>query len=305
MSGNWLALRRVGEWAGLSDKSLEKYLSIVRPIHHGALQNSNVQNNRTDSPPEVYFNFLNSRVLSNPEVVEFLEGEGVEKSKVSAFESAQVPIQEAFRKRSVVDYGLDELVDLVMLLKLFDEYRERTGESYIEPLEKVHTLVYLTNHRISEERSDQFSATYLEFGMLERTGFRYTFNKRDGYVWSDSLQRDIDRLVAWNALDKGLIDEPKTEWDISYSVSLGTAAEVFLTRFKSKLSNFDSFLLNEWERKQDSVLRDLADTSKIGLSDHLSTIPGFADRSAGQIVLNGRARQFEADDQTSGVKTNA
>jgi len=226
----------------------------------------------------------------------------VDDEVVSQFEEGDVPVQQAFQEYSVVDYGLDELVDLIMLIKLFDEHRNRTGDNVIEPLEKAHTLIYLVNHRLSEESSGQLKFDSLGFGMLERTGFRYTFNKKDGYVWSDSLQRDIDRLVAWNVLNKEVIENPETEWDISYSISLGTAAEMFLARFRTKLSNFEGFLLKEWELKQDGVLKDLADTSKVGLVDHLQTISKFNDCPEGRIVLNGRPTRFETNDTVTKEK---
>ncbi|WP_281195744.1 hypothetical protein [Halorubrum sp. F4] len=303
MSVEWLAVRRVGEWAGLREESLEDYLSLIDPIHENAIENPNSPVNGVDDSQSNYFDLLNTYVFSSVEVVGLLKERGVDQEIVAKFEKGNVPIQEAFNQYSVVDYGLDELVDLIMLIKFFDQYQDRTGESAVQPLEKVHTLIYLVNHRLSEEDSN--STTSLGFGMLERTGFRYTFRKREGFVWSDSLQRDIDRLVAWSVLDKEIVEDPQQEWDLSYAVSAGKAAEMFLVRFRSELDSFDSLLLNEWEFKQNDVLRDLADSSKVGLTDHLKTISKFADCPEGRIVLNGRAKRFENKDDNTEIAINA
>jgi len=301
MSDEWLALRRVGEWAGLEGEQLSDYLSIVRPIHEDALRHRKEQGEGFAALRGRYFEFLNESVLSRPPVVDFVRNQGVDNTIVAQFESGDIPVRTAFRELNVVDYGLDDIVDFVMLLKLFKRYRELTDQEAIRPLENLHSLVYLVNYRLSE--ADSGSITDLSgFGMLEKTGYRYTFERRNGYAWSESLQRDQDRLFAWQILDRELIDEPQPEWELTYSVSLGEAAELFLTRFEARLNSFDSLLLREWEVKQNEVLEDLASSSKSGIASHLRSLHSFESGKEGEIVLNGRPKRFE-DEQKKQAAT--
>ena len=301
MTDRWLALRRVGEWVGFEGEELSEYLTTVRPIHDQALQDRKGRDTKRDLRGE-YFEFLNENVLSAEPVVTHLRRYQVDEEIVGLFETGSVPIKDTFRSQSVIDYELDEIVDFVMLLKLLERYQQKAEED-IEPLENLHSFVYLTNYRLSE--SDSYTVTEDHgFGMLEETGFRYTFERRDDYVWSDSLQRDLDRLVAWQLLDKDLAENPKPEWDRTYSVSLGQAANLFLTRFEKRLNNFDSLLLNEWERRQNSVIEDFATSSKVGISSHLESLDRFSSCSDGHIVLNGRAKKFTSDQNQQEVLIN-
>ncbi|MDB2262254.1 hypothetical protein PM031_15500 [Halorubrum ezzemoulense] len=296
-----MALRRVGEWVGFEGDELSEYLATVRPIHNQALEDRKAGQAERDLRDE-YFEFLNENVLSAEPVITHLRRYQTDEEVVGLFETASVPIRDTFRSQSVIDYELDEIVDFVMLLKLLERYH-KMADSGIEPLENLHSLVYLTNYQLSE--SDSYSVTEDHgFGMLEKTGYRYTFERRDDYVWSDSLQRDLDRLVAWQLFDRELIDEPKPEWDRTYSISLGQAATLFLTRFEKRLDSFDSLLLKEWEMRQNDVIDDFATSSKVGISSHLESLDRFSNSSDGQIVLNGRAKKFTSDQDQRGIKIN-
>ncbi len=292
MADRWLALRRVGEWAGFEGDELSEYLTTIRPVHDQALQIRKERAPESDLHAE-YFDFLNETVFPAEPVVSYLRDKQIEKRIIERFETGSVPVKEAFRELNVVDYGLDEIVDFVMLLKLLEEFQER-AEAPIEPIENLHSLTYLVNYRLSESDSHSVSDDH-GFGMLEKTGFRYTFERRDNHVWSDSLQRDQDRLIAWQILNKDVIDNPQPEWDISYNVSLGEAADLFLTRFENRLNDFDSFLLKEWEKHQQSVLKDFATSSKAGISSHLDSLEPFSNCPQGRIVLNGRPKRFKSD----------
>ena len=305
MSKESLALRRIGEWAGLQGDQFKNFLSTVRPILSRALDERQQRQIGFDDLRDEYFDFLNEYVLSTDAVVDFLHSNNVDREVVERFEMGSVPIKATFREQSVVYYGLDEIVDFVMVLKLFKRYKELTGSDSIEPLEKFHSLVYLINHRLSEEDASHLIEDTRGFGMLWKTGYRYTFEKRDDYAWSESLQRDLDRLFAWRIIDRNVIEDPKPEWDLDYTISLGEAAELFLTRFETRLTEFDSVLLSEWERKQNNVLEDLANSSRTGISDHLRSIERFKRCRQENIVLNGRPKRFESHESTEQMKINA
>lgn len=301
MPDRWLALRRVGEWVGLEGDQLSEYLATVRPIHDHALQARKEEDSKSDLR-DTYFEFLNEAVFPADPIVSYLQQNQVDNQIVAQFKTGSVPIEDAFKALSVIDYGLDEIVDFVMLLKLLEQYQER-AKTAVEPLENLHSLVYLVNYRLSELDSYAVSDDH-GFGMLEKTGFRYTFERRGNYVWSDSLQRDQDRLVAWQILNREIIDTPQPEWDITYSVSLGEAAELFLTRFRKRLNSFDSLLLNEWEIQQNNVLNDFATSSKAGISSHLESLERFNNCGDGKIVLNGRAKRFKSDQDQQKIRVN-
>lgn len=286
---------------GFEGDELSEYLATVRPIHDQALEDRKGSDTESDLRGE-YFAFLNKNVFPAQPVVTHLRRYQIDEEVVGLFETGSVPIRDTFRSQSVIDYELDEIVDFVMLLKLVERYQKR-ADSVIEPLENLHSFVYLTNYQLSESGSYSVTEDH-GFGMLEKTGFRYTFERRGNYVWSDSLQRDLDRLVAWQLLDRELSDEPKPEWDRTYSISLGQAATLFLARFEKRLDNFDSLLLNEWEMRQNSVIDDFATSSKVGISSHLESLNRFSNCSDGQIVLNGRAKKFTSDQNQRGVAIN-
>lgn len=301
MPDRWLALRRVGEWTGLKSEKLSEYLATVRPIHDQALEARKERDSKSDLRDE-YFDFLNEAVFPAEPVVSYLRRNQVEDQIVKQFEAGSVPVEDAFRTLNVIDYGLDEIVDFVMLLKLLERYRDR-ADSAVRPLENLHSLVYLVNYRLSKSDSHAVSDDH-GFGMLEKTGFRYTFERRGDYVWSDSLLRDLDRLASWQILNREIIDTPQPEWDITYSVSLGEAAELFLTRFENRLNSFDSFLLNEWEIQQNDVLKDFATSSKAGISSHLGSLERFSNCANGKIVLNGRPKRFKSDQNEKKIQIN-
>ncbi|NHN59802.1 MULTISPECIES: hypothetical protein [Halorussus] len=293
MVNEWLAIQRVGEWAGLKGQELDDYLKTAREIHEDALED---RGGEFDLDSQ-YFEFLNQEVFSKDEIQVLLKEFEVSEITVSHFEESSVPIEEAFQAHTVVDYGIDEIADFVMLLKLIDKHQQLTGKEHIKPLEKFHSLVYMVNNRLSQEDNPQISNSDLEFGMLERTGYRYSFRKKQSYPWSSSLQRDRDRLFAWNLLDSSPLEESQESWDISYSVSLGDAAQMFLTRFESKLENFDSVLLKEWDLKQRKVLEDFADSSMTGIEDQLESQDRYNEHDAGETILNGRPKRFESTNQ--------
>jgi len=305
MSNEWLALQRTGEWAGLHDDQLEAYLSQTHPVLKQALNARKEQGIGFGDLESELFKFLNEAVLSADPVVQFLRDENIDEEIIHYFETGTVPIRDAFREHSVVNYGLDEIVDFIMLLKLLKRYKELTKVDSVRPLEKLHSLVYLVNHRLSQEDASHSIEDTMGFGMLWKTGYRYTFEKRSDYTWSESLQRDLDRLFAWKILDRDIIDTPKPEWDLTYQVSLGEAAELFLNRFETRLDTFDSVLLKEWKRKQNSVLEDLADSSKTGVSDYLRSIDRFDVSKQDEVVLNGRPKRFESQKTINKITINA
>lgn len=288
MVKEWLAIQRVGTWLGLSDSQLNDFVSEAQNIHQRSLEEER-ENYDFDSE---YFRFLNMEVFSDSGLIRLLKRLDVSDQQVAQFHDGSVPVDQAFGSQSVVDYGLDELVDLVMLLKLVQEYQETIGTKTIKPLEKFYTLVYLVNHRISQEENPRISSHDTGLGMLERTGYRYSFTKQATYTSSESLTRDKDRLYAWSLLDQSLVSEPESNWNIPYQVGLGDAGEFFITRFTSKLKDFESVPLREWELCQTQIIEEYGEVSQTGLHDYLKSVEAFDQSTISDIVLNGRPKRF-------------
>jgi len=303
MVNEWLAVQRVGEWAGLSGERLERYETVTRDILEKELEEVGNNYNLNNE----FFEFLNEAVFSSSELVSILKEIGANPEKVGSFEAGSVPVEDTFSSYSVVDYGLDEVADFVMLMKLFKNITATTGSDSIAPLEKLHSLVYLTNYRLSETRDPRASNRDLDFGMLERTGYRYSFKREDSYCWSESLHRDVLRLCAWGLLETEPVEQVEDHWSVQYRVSLGPSAQMFLLRFSSKIESFRSVPLKEWEIKQEDVLDDFANVSQSGINRELNSIPQFTEASAGGVILNGRPKRFSSNPNTplGGIQINA
>lgn len=290
MVNEWRALRRVGEWAGLEEESLEAFLEVAQPVHDDKLD---AVGEDYDLDHE-YFAFLNAEVFADEQVVSQLDQLGVEEDSLHWFRTGRVPIEEAFEQYRVMDYDLDEIVDFVMLLKFVDEYLAETGEERIAPRNRLQHLLYLVNYRLSEQ-SDPSTQGESDLGMLSRTGYRYTFRKLEIGPASNWLYTDKDRLYAWQLLDEEVIESGVAEEDEPFGVGLGRLGNLLMTRFDRKLHSFESVLLKEWDLQQQSVIRDFAAMPQSELRDHVTSIGAYQARAEGQILLNGRPRRFDEE----------
>lgn len=295
MTDNWIVLEKVGKWAGLEGDTFYDYLDIANEIHREAVEE---HQSEYDFKTE-YYKFLNNEVISSSDFVEYFSEIDVSSEKLHKLRNAEVEFDEIVSSRHLVDYGLDEIVDFVMLLKLLREYENQTGESAIAPIEKLHYLVFLTNHQISKDDDLVRLEDRLGLRNLQQTGYRYSFQKRNGMPIAESLRRDKDRLLSWGLLNEQVLDNPKGS-QFPFSISIGETGEFFFHRYGKKMNQFNSLLLKTWEEEQREVLRNFATMPPKGIQSYLGSMDRINDTDGGHVVLHGRPMNFtEQEDEES------
>lgn len=290
MVNEWRAIRRVGEWAGIEEGSMDAFLALANRVHDEKLAEAG---DRYDLDHE-YFEFLNEEVFSDQRIISQCPQFGVSDDILQAFRSESVPIGNAFEEFHVVDYDLNEIVDFVMLLKFVDEYLDQSGDEQIVPRNRLQHLLYLVNYQLSNQQ-DPLTQESGGLGMLSRTGYRYTFRKSEIGPASSWLYTDKDRLYAWQLLDETVIETEVADEDEPYGVALGRLGNIFMARFDKKLRNFQSNLLREWDNQQRSVIDEFADIPQSDLREYVMSIGVYQGRSEGQILLNGRPLRFDGE----------
>lgn len=293
MSNDWIVLEEVGKWAGLEGDDLDSYLRLASQVHNRAVEQSG-QEYEMDTE---YFQFLNQEVLSSPEVEEVITNQGLSPEKLSAIRTGNVDFEEFLNETHLVDYTLDEIVDFVMVLKLIDGYRSRVEDTQMQ-LDKLYYLAFTVNYRLSKSDDIVRFEDSLGIGNLQRTGYRYSFIKQGGYPFSESLERDKNRLIAWNLLNESTTPN-LSNCEYPFELSIGERGEFFFTRYEQKMNQFDSLLLKTWENEQREVLDDFAAEPIESLHSYLQSIDLVQQAQEGNVVLHGRPMNFTENDEQS------
>lgn len=293
MSNDWIVLEEVGKWAGLEGDGLDSYLRLASQVHNRAVEQSGEQYEMDTE----YFQFLNQEVLSSSEIEEVITNQGISPEKLSAIRTGNVDFEEFLNETHLVDYTLDEIVDFVMILKLIEGYRSRVEETQM-PLDKLYYLVFTVNYRLSKSDDIVRFEDSLGIGNLQRTGYRYSFIKQDGYPFSESLERDKNRLIAWNLLNERTAPA-LSNCKYPFELAIGERGEFFFTRYQKKMEQFDSLLLKTWENEQQRVLNDFAAESIESLHSYLQSIDRVQQAQEGNVVLHGRPMNFTENDEQS------
>jgi len=299
MSNDWIVLEEVGKWAGLEGEALDSYLRLASQVHNRAVEQSG---EKYEMDTE-YFQFLNQEVLSTPEIEELITNQGLSPEKLSAIRTGNVDFGEFLSETHLVDYTLDEIVDFVMILKLIDGYRSRVEDAPM-PLDKLYYLSFTVNYRLSKSDDIVRFEDSLGIGNLQRTGYRYSFIKQGGYPFSESLERDKNRLIAWNLLNERTAPNLRN-CEYPFELSIGERGEFFLTRYQKKMKQFDSLLLKTWENEQRRVLNDFAAEPIESLHSFLQSIDLVQQVQEGNVVLHGRPMNFTENNEQSTKGVNA
>ena len=284
-----LALQRVGEWADLSGEDLHVYLDLASKIQGEKLDELNEFD---DLVGERYFEFLNNRVLTDRRVIQQLQELNVPENKLQQFRENEVPIVSLYSEKYKLDYGLDQVADFVMMMKFVRDYIQETGEDGVAPRNRLQYLLYLVNHKLSQEDTlpNRSNRTTLE--NLEHTGYRYTFSKGRG-PFSPKLYRDKNRLFAKSLLHEEVLEEPVPKEDEPYRISLGKTGDRFMARYGTKLDNIDSVLLKEWDLRQRDVIDEFALKSMEELKEIVRSMPRFQATPQSDELLKARQRDFD------------
>lgn len=283
------ALRRVGEWAGLHDESLERFLQTAHDVHSEQLEAAGTS---YDLHRE-YFTFLNERVFTSNEVTKLIQEIGVDQEIAEKFQQGTIDVESTFQTHGKVDFDLDELVDFVMLLKFVNDYRDKIGEAVIAPRNRLQHLLYLVNYELSNEPDPYLPERDNDWGLLWRTGYRYNFRKLDIGPGSSWLYTDKDRLYAWQLLDEAVEETGLSDIDEPFGICLGEAGKLLFTRYEQKLHNFNSLILRKWDEKQQAVIEEYGSMNQNALWNHVTEVNAYQQCREGQILLNGRPLQFD------------
>lgn len=284
-----LALQRIGEWADLSGENLHVYLDLASKIQGEKLEELNKFDGLIG---ERYFEFLNNRVLTDERVIQQLQDLNVSQSKLQQFRESSVPIKGLYSELYKLDYGLDQVADFVMMMKFVWDYMEETGEDGIAPRNRLQYLLYLVNRKLSQEDTLPNRSNRTTLGNLEHTGYRYTFSKGRG-PFSPKLYRDKNRLFAQSLLHEEVMEEPVSEDDEPYKISLGETGGRVMARYGNKLDNIDSVLLKEWDLQQRDIIDKHGTKSMEDLKEIVRSIPRFQATPKSEELLKARQRDFD------------
>lgn len=290
MVNETLALKRIGEWADLSGEDLHIYLEIAADVQSEKLD---AREGFQGLSGEQYFEFLNENVLTDERVIEEFEFADIPTEKLQQFREGRVPIKELYSKQYQLDYGLDQVVDFVMMMKFVRDYIEETGEDSVAPRNRLQYMLYLVNYELSKEDTLPNRSNRTNLKNLEHTGYRYTFSKSQRGPFSQKFYRDKDRLFAQSLLDEQVIEDSVSQENEPYRISLGEAGERLFARYGRKLDNIESVLLKEWDLRQRDVLNEYAEMPMEELKETIQSMPKFEATPITDELLEPRQRDFD------------
>ena len=297
MTKEWRALERAGEWADLSGESLEGFILTVQELYNERISTVS----QFESFGEEYYRFLNEEVFSDSQVVALLESENATEKVVTAFQNAEVPVEETYREESRVKYDFDEIPDMIMLLKLIESYSKKSEKGSVPSRYHLQKLVFLVDYNLKDKANRTPKRSQIaNLGLLQETGYRYAFEKHRAGPFSAELRQARNRLFAAGIVDETPIIGEGTgevgERDHRFAISLSEVGEMFVDRFKQRLHRFDSVLLSDWNQTQEDVIRETVDMSPERIQHYLLTNTDTDEFADGTTLLSGRRKRFNEDE---------
>jgi len=295
MPNEWKVILRAADNLDFSENKKEQYIHLVTQIY-----SEKVVDAPSMSEHELYADFLNKQVFSDSRLVSFLEKAGVSQENVKPFREGKIDVDSLVSKWNQIQFTLDELIDLLMMLKLVRDYSMKSYNGRVESRHRLQKLVYLVNAQIRKEDNSrpqwQFEG---ELGMLDRTGYRYQFVKRSSGPFAEAAYEDKNRLFAWSLLDEPVVDNEGTgevaEQNRRYGIELSAEGEIFTERFYNKIENSDSIVVQSWNIAQSEVIDMIATMTQSELTEHVDRIAN-SDMDTGGVYLSGPTRKFKKND---------
>ncbi|QRV14658.1 hypothetical protein JMJ58_17265 [Haloterrigena salifodinae] len=284
------ALQKIGEWADLSGEDLHLYLDIASRVQREKLDQ---RDDFTNFSGERYFEFLNEQVLPDERIDYQLESANIPSDKLQKIQKGEVPIKSLYAERYKLDYGLDQIVDFIMMMKFVHDYIEKTGKEGVAPRNRLQYLLYLVNYNLSQEDTLPNRSNRTNLKNLEHTGYRYTFSKSQTGPFSQRLYQDKNRLFAQSLLHEEVMEESVSQEDEPYRVSLGETGKRLFARYGRKLDDMESVLLKEWDLQQQEVLNEYAEMSLEDLKETIQSMPRFEATPLTDELLQARQRDFD------------
>lgn len=293
-ANKWVALERVGEWAGLDKEDLEDF--VIRAI---SKYNSEIEGrNFTEDFNHEYMDFLNQNVFSSDEVVEFIESKDVPESRTSLFKSGEIPIEDTFHERHFVKRSFDEIVDLLMLLRFIYDYSEESSEGCVPSRYHLQKSIYLINFRLAGEPQYSVSRRLTkDLGLLEKTGFRYSYKKRSSGPYSTDLMFQLSELVSTGLVTETLIEDGSTneisEQTHHYRIQLTDTAQILMDRFDELFATTVLPLLTDWDSTQKEVIELVSNSSVSEIEQMIRNQTHVTEYEKSATLLTGRLTKFE------------
>jgi len=207
MPNEWKVLERAVDRFDLDYEQREEYVQVVTDVYGEAMASTAGFEEFDDE----YYEFLNQEVFSDNRVVSVLRGFGLSDDQLAEFRNGTIDADELVKTWNELRFRIDELIDFAMLLKLVKDYSLRSDTGMIDSRYRLQKLVYLVNRRISQQEDHAaIGETGGDLGMLDRTGYRYRFTKRDSGPFSSDVYEDKNRLFAWELIDEQVVDDEGT-----------------------------------------------------------------------------------------------
>lgn len=297
MPNEWKVLERAVDRFDLDYEQREEYVQVVTDVYGEAMASTAGFEEFDDE----YYEFLNQEVFSDNRVVSVLRGFGLSDDQLAEFRNGTIDADELVKTWNELRFRIDELIDFAMLLKLVKDYSLRSDTGMIDSRYRLQKLVYLVNRRISQQEDHAaIGETGGDLGMLDRTGYRYRFTKRDSGPFSSDVYEDKNRLFAWELIDEQVVDDEGTgevaERNRRYGIELTPAGEIMIDQFYDRIEQADSVMLSSWNFAQQTVIDEVVHMPYEDVVGIVGTDERLQRVSTGSELLVGPARKFKASE---------
>lgn len=297
MPNEWKVLTRVIEHGSefeFTDETFEQYITAVSE----AYADSTSRHEGTPMEEDEYHTFLVEHVLSDSRVIEVLEDAEVPDSKISSIRDRTIDLEASVNQWNEIRFTLDELLDLLMLMKLVRDYSQSSNSRRIESRYRLQKLVYLVNHNLMNQ--EDYSMDNSRFGLLSKTGYRYRYSNREAGPFSEELYEDKNRLFAWNLIDEPVVGSDGTgevaERNRRYAIELSAQGEIMVERFYDRIGNTDSFIISAWNQAQTEEIQKAVEMNYSEFKDSVDQIEGVQTTDKGRGLLIGPENKFQETD---------
>lgn len=297
MPNEWKVLTRVIEHGSefeFTDETYERYIAAVSEAYADAT----ARHEGTPRTEDEYHSFLIEEVLTDSRVIEALEESEAPDSKISSIHNRTLDLEASVNQWNEIRFTLDELLDLLMLLKLIRDYTESSNLNQVESRYRLQKLVYLVNHNLMNQEG--YSMDNSRFGLLNKTGYRYRYSKRESGPYSEELYEDKNRLFAWSLIDEPIAGSDGTgevaERNRRYSIELSAQGEIMVERFYDRIERTDSFIISAWNQAQTEEIQKTIQMDHSELKEHVNQIEGVRTTDNGGELLIGPENKFQETD---------
>ncbi|WP_257299372.1 hypothetical protein [Haloarchaeobius sp. FL176] len=294
MPNEWKVLTRVierGSEFEFTDETYEQYITAVS----AAYADATASRDGTPTADDEYHSFLVEDVLADGRVLAVLEDVEAPPSKISAINDGTIDLDASVDQWHEIRFTFDELLDLLMLLKLVRDYSELSSSKKIESRFKLQKLVYLVNHNLVNQ--ENYSLANSRFGLLSKTGYRYRYANRESGPYSEDVYEDKNRLFAWELIDEPVVGSDGTgevaERNHQYAIELSAQGEIMVERFYDQIESTDSFIISAWNQAQTEEIQKVAQMTHSELTEYVNQIDDVRTTTKGGELLIGPENKFQ------------